>query len=98
MPVTTAQVILGPEAVHRSSSISEVFQRAGFTIGPFLANNFSIAGPEQLFEKYFAVTPAQTMDTSKEYQLPLNALPSEVQSSVHAVVVTKRPDFGPGNY
>lgn len=98
MQITTSQVILRPQAVQHASSIIGAFEKAGFTVGPFLANNFSIAGSAQLFEKFFGVTPAETLEASKDYELPLNALPSEVQSSVQAIVVTRRPDFGPGNY
>jgi hypothetical protein len=98
MENTTAQVILVPEALQRASAIAEEFKRAGFTTGTFVANNFSIAGTRELFESYFGMPSAQTSDTSQERELPLGTLSPELQSAVQAIVMTRRPDFGPGNF
>ena len=97
MAIVSAQVILRPDAEPAAPAVAEELRRAGFTIGPAIANNFSITGSGELFEKYFRMRP-QTTHPGQEIQLPINVLPKKIRRAVHAVVFTKLPDFGPGNY
>lgn len=80
-----------PEATER---VRRFFAEQGFEVGPLVGVSFSIAAPrettEQLFEGF-----GQLEGTGRE--LPLNALPPDIQEEVHAVTTEAPPDFGPGN-
>jgi hypothetical protein len=98
MAITSAQVILRPSAVPTAPAVIEAFRQAGFTVGPLVANNFSVSGSDDLFEKLFGVGLPETRGVQQETQLPLKRLAPQIRRAVQAVVFTKPPDFGPGNY
>jgi len=99
MQTPSAQVILKPSALHDAPSVVAAFRHAGFSVGPLVANNFSITAPVSLFETHFGVAPAQGTRARQQPELPLDALPPIARNAVEAVVFTKPPDFGPGgNY
>jgi hypothetical protein len=101
----SAQVILSPGAA-KAHPVAEAFRSAGFDVGPMVADNFSISGPESLFTKYFDVGLSHTRGGAAvrgrsgvaSQHLPLDKLPVDIKPHVGAVVFTPPPDFGPGNY
>lgn len=87
------------------------FERAGFDVGPLLANNFSITAVPRRFETYFNVTVeasrlqvmkgllVRTNKGSVRSHVPLDSLPPSERDQIEAIVFSKPPDFGPGgNY
>jgi hypothetical protein len=70
-------------------TVREEFERAGFTAGPVIGNNFSIEGPADLFEQLFGsnFTPGA--------ELPLGRLPEAIRRHVRTVVVPRRPELMP---
>jgi hypothetical protein len=105
-PMLSAQVVL-VDAASQDADLKNAFRSAGFSVGTQFAGSFSIAGPRELFERYFGVRLAHPdgQDSSgaapqgqAELQLPLTALPQPLRQKIKAVLFTKAPDFGPGNF
>ena len=76
----SAQVVLERGTAEAASAVAEVFRRAGFETGAFVANNFSITAPPELFEAYFGVSVRETPSS-----LPLEPLPELIKPLVRAI-------------
>jgi hypothetical protein len=101
----SAQVILKPEIAAAPQGMLDSFRQAGFTVGPLVGNNFSIAAPAAAFKSYFGVDLTGTprsgvkvlgVEGAAALELPVDMLPAAVRDKVEAVLFTKPPDFGPG--
>jgi hypothetical protein len=90
----SAQVVLKPEAAAAPQEVLDAFRQAGLTVGPLVANNFSIVAPAAAFRSYFGVDLATARRGGLE--LPVDVLPAPIRDKVQAVLFTKLPDFGPG--
>lgn len=95
--VVSAQVILKPESLSAAASATETFRHAGFEVGNFLGNSFSITGPKAVFERQFKIRlPGEPHRSSGQVQsakqsqsdLPVQALPAPLRDKVQAVVFT----------
>jgi len=101
----SAQVVVKPQFQAASESVRAQFEGAGFTVGPLIGVSFSIAGPKDLFERYFKTQldfvrqPDAVRSASSEDQMfPLDPLPEETKQAIQAVLVTRPPDFGPTTF
>ena len=103
----SAQVVLRTESAEFSKAVKAEFERASFSVGDQIGNNFSIAAPRELFETYFDVKLDVTsrgeiqvskLDAASRYELPADALPPTLRDNIEVVLFTPLPDFGPGNY
>lgn len=77
----SAQVVVKNTAKQDIGRVINAFKDAGFTVGPAVANNFSITGPA--LEKQSAATVLASVHPG-------------VRDLVEDVVFPKPPDFGPG--
>ena len=98
--MTAAQVVLMPSSLGRADQVKERFVAAGFQAGQVVGVSFSIAAPVEQFEHFFKVRADPSADRPfPGDQLPLSALDLALQTDVQAVLLTRPPDFGPGqNY
>lgn len=92
----SAQVSLRPGAGQAASAVAEAFERDGFAIGALVADNFSITSTPERFEERFKVHFGERGPDDGE--LPLAALRAELRDKIDRVVITRVPDFGPGDY
>ena len=88
-------------------TIPEAFSRAGFEVGPLVANSFSITAPGKTFEHFFETRlreeargglAARSGKNVYAQELPLSALPDAWKKCVMAITFTRPPDFGPTGY
>jgi hypothetical protein len=98
MEMISAQVLIRTNVAPNAAFLMDTFRAAGFTVGALVANNFSITAPVPVFELLFGVTHVRAAMAGPESTLPLNALPPAAQNAIEAIVVPRRPDFGPGRY
>jgi hypothetical protein len=103
----SAQVVLKPSHLISISpdKIANEFQQAGFSVGPLLANSFSITARKGLFEHFLnvslEVTPKGEVHVSGKsgparFELPLGRLNPSIAEGIQSIVFTPMPDFGPG--
>lgn len=101
----SAQVVLNAASATDPQMVTNEFTRAGFTVGPIVANSFSITATLKKFEKYFRVALRESADEGIQVklkgkragsELPPSALPTEVKDQVEAILFVKPPDFGLG--
>lgn len=90
-----------------TSLLQTELTRAGFEVGPLVANSFSITAPAQTFEEVFKTTLGEEARgnvavragaASNAQELPLNALPKAWTKHLIAITFTPPPDFGPTGY
>jgi len=84
------------------------FAEAGFEVGNAVGMSFAITAPASTFEKVFKVKleaddrggikVTDHKGGDQKYELPVTALPTELQQSVVAATFSPPPDFGPSNY
>jgi hypothetical protein len=100
---SSAQVVLETKDPAQIERVRDEFRRAGFDVGPLVANNFSISGPRERFDGYFEAPLADDASleaaSAKTKPQPYSAdrLPATLRPLVREVV-TSRLDFGPGNW
>jgi hypothetical protein len=98
----TAQVILRSSDRNDASRVVDEFRGAGFDTGDLVANNFSISGPREVFERYFKLADASdgsrgTAAAPQPLTLRVDLLPEHVRPLVRDIV-TSHIDFGPTNW
>ena len=105
-PLISAQVVLRGTSRTDYENVKSSFEEAGFTVGPFVANNFSITAPVNKFESYFGTrlkssaqggTAVAASGGAASLELPAEKLPAGVRETVEAILFTSPPDFGPFN-
>jgi hypothetical protein len=98
METMSVQVILKSNAVQNAAFVVDVLRASGFTVGALVANNFSLTGPVSVFETHFGIVHVSDARAGTESALPLSALPPAAQTAIEAIVVPRRPDFGPRSF
>lgn len=102
--LVSAEVVLKPGFIIAANEVVHEFTRAGFTVGPIVANNFSISAPVSTFESYFHVKLESVQGAGIRVrkakqppvtELPASALPASVRDKVEAILFSTPPDFGP---
>jgi hypothetical protein len=102
-PLLSAQVVLKGSSIADCERVQSFFEKAGFKVGPLVANNFSITAPENKFKSYVggeSDAPPRTSTgvvASEGLEPSAKKLPAEVRDDVEAIVFTEPPDFGPFN-
>jgi hypothetical protein len=91
----SAQVVIKADKSAGYAAAREEFMRAGFTVGPLVGVSFSIAGPRDLFERYFDVRISRPGERDS---LPVDRLPAKLREAVKSILFTRPPDFGPTSY
>jgi hypothetical protein len=94
----SAQVVVKNTAKHDIGRVMEAFKNAGYSVGPAVANNFSITGSRSLFQPK-STKAAQGHDAELEKNseaFVLGSVHPSVRNLVEGVVFPKPPDFGPG--
>ena len=101
---TSAQGLLKRESQADFEKIRNVFADAGFSVGPLVANNFSISGSVEKFERFFGVRMESSADGMRFIsgdqtldELSTDDLPNEIRGAVEKVLLTRLPAFGPFN-
>jgi hypothetical protein len=69
----------------------DYFRSRGFAVSPGFGISFTITGPRTTFEREFGEV------ASDARELPLDRLPADVATLVHAVTFTPPVDYGPFN-
>ena len=107
MSVVSAQVVLSPAGIRVWRDVARHFSNEGFTCGPLVANNFSIAADTDTFNRSLNVrvvsapTGAVYFDGPRgvpQYELSGAALPESMRDMVASIVLTRLPDFGPTSW
>ena len=88
--VLSAQVVVKSTAKQELGRVMQAFQNAGYSVGPVVANNFSITAPASRFR------PASRAATSESADFVLSSVNENVRDLIESVVFPSRPDFGPG--
>ena len=94
----SAQVVVKNTAKHEIGRVMEAFKNAGYSVGPAVANNFSITGSPSLFQpKSMQATHGNDAELEKKTEaFVLGSVHPSVRNLVEGVVFPKPPDFGPG--
>jgi hypothetical protein len=88
--ILSAQVVVKRIAKRELGRVMEAFRNAGYSVGPAVANNFSITGPASLFR------PPSDSATVDSGSFVLSSVHPGVRDLVESVVFPERPAFGPG--
>ncbi|MDA8233191.1 MAG: hypothetical protein M0Z31_00010 [Clostridia bacterium] len=84
-----------------------IFETAGFMVGPVGGLGFSISGPVKLFESFFNIgiivdeksgVQFTGDDGANSYELPTGKIPGQLGGLVTAVTFSPPPAFGPTDY
>jgi hypothetical protein len=94
--MTSAQVVPKASSLYRAGQLAEQFEAAGFQVGPIVGNSFSIAGPVDLFERFFGVSATSDDRPFPGDQLPLTALDPKLRADIQTVLFSPPLAFGPG--
>lgn len=84
-----------PDPASAASAV-QWFEDQGFATGPVVGISFAIIGDDDLFSGVLGVSMS-SLASGIEHELALDALAEHVRMFVDAIVVTARPDFGPGS-
>jgi|SRR6185503_5779453 len=95
--LTSAQVVLKQPSTAVYERVKGFFEKAGFTVGPMVANNFSITGPVKKFESHFPTMDSSSEGEPQAGELQLDTLPGDIGESVETILFSRPPDFGPFN-
>lgn len=96
--LTSAQVVLNQPSRSIYEAAQDFFEQAGFTVGPLIANNFSISAPVTTFDSYFHTSPDVASKRGlQDTDLNLDVLPPDIRLNVDAILLSRPPDFGPFN-
>jgi hypothetical protein len=106
--ITAANVRAALPSAQAVDRARETFEEHGFQVTAVIGNSFSIAGPVRLFQDQFktrldrdpatGAIKAKRSDGSFGFELPSDALPSDVTSVVATITFTPPPDFGPSHF
>jgi hypothetical protein len=91
--ILSAQVILKPESLSDAALATEIFRSAGFEVGHFLGNSFSITGPRAAFERQFKIRLPLEPHRRVQSAIRLQSLPASVRDKLEAVVFTRYEPF-----
>lgn len=107
MSTVSAQVALSPAGIRMWRDVATHFSNEGFTCGPLVANNFSIAADIDTFLRSLNVrlvaapTGAVYFEGPggvPQYEVSGAALPDPMRDLVTSIVLTRLPDFGPTSW
>src|SRR5436190_470148 len=97
-PLLSAQVVLKGSSSTDYEKVKSFFEKAGFKVGPLVANNFSITAPPNKFEP-FVVTESESRPrggfgvvASEDLEPSAKKLPAEVRDDIKTIVFTEPPD------
>ena len=100
-----ADYLPAPETV---TAAQKAFAEAGFEVSNPVGMSFSITAPASTFEKVFKVKleiddrggikEGDHKGKDQTYELPVEALPTELRQHIAAATFSPPPDFGPTNY
>lgn len=99
----SAQVVLKGNSRTVYEKVKSFFEKDGLTVGPLVANNFSITAPANKFKSYVGTeSESRPRDgigvaASEGPEPSAKRLPAEIRDDVEAIVFTEPPDFGPFN-
>jgi len=101
--LTSAQIVLKKTSDYEK--VRDFFEKAGFTTGPMVANNFAITAPLKTFESHFDTrlesTPQGGIQAIAEegpsLELQLESLPAAIRKRIETIIFSQPPDFGPFN-
>ncbi len=105
--ITSENVAEYAPSAEAMAAASQAFSARGFTVSPQYGMGFSITAPVRIFESVFQTSLVRSdgggvhthaPDGSITYELPLYALPTQLQPLIYAVTFTPPPDFGPTSF